>query len=143
MRMFKSKCELPQHKIGDILIESESSYKWVNIPIFEFNKEMIEDNPEWFEEINLHWEKGETFFFISSNFDIIESEFNPTQHYNLVLAKNIFKTKNEALWLQQIITELLNNDDIVLTNTNKIKEIISNIKSNNNKTAITCLLGLI
>lgn len=142
-KMYRSLRDLPAHKAGDILIESVGYYAWAEAPFFHINKQEVEEFPEWYELIIDDWENGETFFYLSTDFEIVEKEFNTQQHHRLVLNGNAFKEKDEAQWLANNIDKLLNDDDLIITDNNLIKKVVSLLKTNSIDDAIKLLMDML
>lgn len=140
-KMYRSLKDLPSHKKGDILIEKEDHYIWSSNPFFTMSKSEVENYNEWFELVIDDWSNEETFYYLSSNFEIIEAQFNAFQHHRLVLSGNAFKDKESIEWFKDNIEKLL-KDDVIITDNNTIKKIISLIKSNNNS-AIEILMNML
>ena len=84
-KMYKSLKDLPAHKAGEYLIEKDDYYVWANPPHFNFPKGEVEEFPEWFELAITDWENGSTFYYLSTDLQIVEKEFNAMQHHRLVL----------------------------------------------------------
>jgi hypothetical protein len=141
--MYKSLKDLPAHKAGDYLVENEEYYVWSTPPYFNFPKGEIEDYPEWFELAISDWDNGETFYYLNSNFEVVEKEFNAMQHHKLVLNGNAFKERDEVVWLSKNIDKLLNDDDLIITDNNEIKKIVSLLKTNNSEEAIKLLMDML
>lgn len=142
-KMYRNLRDLPAHKAGDILIEKDGEYAWSTAPFFHINKQEVEEFPEWYELIVDEWENGETFFYLSTDFVIVEKEFNAQQHHRLVLNGNAFKERDEAEWLSENIDKLLNDDDLIITDNNLIKKIISLLKTNSKEDAIKLLMDML
>lgn len=142
-KIYKSLKDLPAHKAGDFLIEKNGEYVWTTMPFFHINRREVEEFPEWYELVIDDWENGETFFYISSDFEIVEKEFNTQQHHRLVLNGNAFKEKDQAQWLVNNISKLLNDDDLVITDNNLIKKVISLLKTNSKEDAIKILMDML
>jgi hypothetical protein len=143
MKIYKSLKDLPTHKVGDFLIEKEDHYMWMKEPYFKLDKLEVEDNPEWFEVSVSGWDNGDTIFYLSVDLEIREKEFNALQHHKLVLSGNAFSNIDDVNWLKENIDKLLNDDDLIITDTNKIKKIISSFKSNRYKDAMALLMELL
>jgi hypothetical protein len=141
--MYKSLKDLPAHKAGDILIEKDDCYVWAYPPHFNFSKGEVEEFPEWFELAITDWENGSTFYYLSTDLQIVEKEFNAMQHHRLVLKGNAFKDKDEALWLAKNIDKLLNDDDLIITDNNEIKKVVSLLKTNSQDEAIKLLMDML
>ena len=143
MRMYKTLKDLPTHKEGSILVESDGVYSFVTSPWTKYTKVEVEEYPEWFELMVDDWENGETFFYLSTDFEIVEKEFNSIQHYKLVLNGNAFKDKETARWLKDKLNILLTDDDMIITDNGTIMSIVSNIKSKNVDKAVKSLMALL
>tara|TARA_B110001454_G_C12514816_1_gene348414 strand:- start:91 stop:522 length:432 start_codon:yes stop_codon:yes gene_type:complete len=143
MKMYRSLKDLPSHKAGDILIENSVDYSWSEAPFFHINKQEVEEFPEWYELIVDDWENGETFYYVSTDFQIVDAEFNAQNHHRLVLNGNAFKEKDEAMWVSTNINRLLKDEDLVLTDNNEIKKIISLLKTNGIEKAIKLLMDML
>lgn len=86
-----------------------------------FKEKLAENNYKWDEErkelVNLFWvpKDGETYFFISRHFNVIEAKvFDGEAHQKRLLLHNCFKTKEDA-------TELANEMKQMFINFNKEK----------------------
>lgn len=86
-----------------------------------FKEKLAENNYKWDEErkelVNLFWvpKDGETYFFISRHFNVIEAKvFDGEEHQKRLLLHNCFKTKEDA-------TELANEMKQMFINFNKEK----------------------
>lgn len=110
------------HDINQWTHATDEDIKW-------FKEKLAENNYKWDEErkelVNSFWvpENGETYFFISRHFNVIEAKvFDGEAHQKRLLLHNCFKTKEDA-------TELAKEMKQMFINFNKEK--YGNLKQNN------------
>lgn len=141
--MYKTLKDLPLYPKGSILVENDNDYSFTISPFSKYSKVEVEECNEWFELTVDNWENGEVFYYISTDFQIEKKEFNGMQHHRLVLNGNAFKDIDSATWIKEKISMLLNDDDLILTNSDTIMKIVTNIKTNNVEDSIKILMGLL
>lgn len=81
-----------------------------------FKEKLAENNYKWDEErkelVNLFWvpKDGETYFFISRHFNVIEAKvFDGEAHQKRLLLHNCFKTKEDATELAKEMKQMFVN----------------------------------
>ena len=97
------------HDINQWTHATDEDIKW-------FKEKLAENNYKWDEEIkelvNSFWvpEDGETYFFISRHFNVIEAKvFDGEAHQKRLLLHNCFKTKEDATELAKEMKQMFIN----------------------------------
>lgn len=97
------------HHLNDWTHATDEDIKW-------FKEKLAENNYKWDEErkelVNSFWvpENGETYFFISRHFNVIEAKvFDGEAHQKRLLLHNCFKTKEDATELAKEMKQMLIN----------------------------------
>lgn len=109
MIFYKLIKEMPKREIGDFLIlhEREEFYEWLKEPYYIMSKYIVEECDEFFEKIEINWEKGERIYFLNSTGEIIEHIFNPKIHLKYIISKNAFKEKDKIELFRDKISKIL------------------------------------
>lgn len=97
------------HDINQWTHATDEDIKW-------FKEKLAENNYKWDEErkelVNSFWvpENGETYFFISRHFNVIEAKvFDGEAHQKRLLLHNCFKTKEDATELAKEMKQMFIN----------------------------------
>lgn len=97
------------HDINQWRHATDEDIKW-------FKEKLAENNYKWDEErkelVNSFWvpENGETYFFISRHFNVIEAKvFDGEAHQKRLLLHNCFKTKEDATELAKEMKQMFIN----------------------------------
>lgn len=97
------------HDINQWTHATDEDIKW-------FKEKLAENNYKWDEErkelVNLFWvpKDGETYFFISRHFNVIEAKvFDGEAHQKRLLLHNCFKTKEDATELAKEMKQMFIN----------------------------------
>lgn len=97
------------HHLNDWTHATDEDIKW-------FKEKLAENNYKWDEErkelVNSFWvpEDGETYFFISRHFNVIEAKvFDGEAHQKRLLLHNCFKTKEDATELAKEMKQMFVN----------------------------------
>lgn len=130
---FKLKKDMPKHELGDIIYLSDDNvYEWLDYPNYILPKNIVEDNDEYFEKIDIDWNKGDKIFFIDNCGSIVEHIYNPKIHLKLILNKNAFKNFEEVEWVSEKF-KLLLNKEIVICEPNDLLSLMNIVNKQKNK----------
>jgi len=111
MKFFKSTRDLPGHPEGDTLAEVNIYYMWEHPPHYYIPKELVENNHDFFYEINLGFEQGEDIWYVSLTGLIITEQFDERKHKALREYGNLFKTEMAAIAAKDEIEKIFSSKD--------------------------------
>ncbi len=107
MKYYKATKNLPGHREGDILVQTNDFYMWETEPFYTFPKEIVETDKEYFEQIITEFNEGDDIWYVSMNGLIIADKFKMSKHSSLVEYGNIFKYENDAKHLNRKVKEFI------------------------------------
>lgn len=135
-RIFKLKKEYPSHRIGDLIYKANGCYNWENPPFHKVDADLVENTPEYFEEIIVNWEKGENIYFITLNGNVIDEKFEPSRHSSLAHYGNAFKNEIIAKQMNDRVKLILSDINNVILYNEDILKVVDLIKNKKYKEAI-------
>jgi hypothetical protein len=104
IKAYRLQQPMPFHKVGDMLYKTHHDdvvYTWQEFTsdpyTYYLDAKIVESATDFFEEMTEHeWIQGEDIFFISTVGTILDEEYHPKRHADLVAYGNAFYTKEEA-----------------------------------------------
>ena len=107
MKYYKSKQTLPGHTTDDILVEVNDYYMWQTEPYYTFPKEIVENTPSFFYEVNVDINEGEHIWYISMNGIVVADTYAAQRHSSLKQFGNIFMSEQAAVEMNTKIKQVL------------------------------------
>ena len=107
MKYYKSLIDLPGHKKGDILIQTNNFYMWETEPFYTFPGELVENDVKYFERVYIDYTEGENIWYITLNGLVVADKFKRSKHSSLIEYGNIFRNDKEAIEANNKIKAIL------------------------------------
>lgn len=130
IKTYRLKKEYPGHTIGDMIYKDDGIYKWDIEPQTSLSNELVENNPDFFEEVIGDWKAGDVIYFLSVSGEIIDEIFDPKRHSSLIYWGNAFKEENETKWYQTQIAKIMDGRDNIVINKNEFLQIFLSLQDN-------------
>lgn len=133
IKTYRLKKEYPGHNVGDMLYKpskDDDYYDWNCEPHTKISSDVVENHPDFFEEVINNWKKGDIIFFLSVAGEIIDEVFDSARHTPLIYWGNAFKEEDEARWYQTQIAKLIEGEGGIVINKKDILPIFSALQDN-------------
>jgi len=98
-RYYKLLKDMPYHAKDSLLNSASKWYIWETGPTgsqYSLPAEVVENCPDWFEEVFPNWIQNEPCWFLSFNGMVVSEYFDRDRHSSLARCGNLFKSHEDA-----------------------------------------------